>query len=75
MTIHTSTYKGKRVYVLLKDGTRIVDKFKDKKSGYVVLEEHGKIQKSKIKTMTIYRNTTSTSPVVTSQSKQEDPKK
>ncbi|MBT5954599.1 hypothetical protein HOG98_07745 [bacterium] len=75
MTIHTSTYKGKRVYVLLKDGTRIVDKFKDKKSGYVVLEEHGKIQKSKIKTMTIYRNTPSTSPVIPAKLEKDVPKK
>ena len=56
MTIHSSTYKGKRVYIALKDGTKFVDKFIDKKSGYVITQDHGKIKKSTIKTMTIFRN-------------------
>jgi hypothetical protein len=59
VTIHTSTYKGKRVYVVLKTGEKFVDKFVDKKSGYVVLAEKGKIRKASIKTMTIFRNQTS----------------
>lgn len=56
MTIHTSTYKGKRVYIVTKDGAKFVDKFLDKKSNYVVLETYGKLSKSNIKTMTIFKN-------------------
>jgi hypothetical protein len=56
MTIHTSTFKGKRVYIALKNGDKFVDKFMDKKSGYVVTKDHGKIKKGDIKTMTIFRN-------------------
>lgn len=58
MTAHTSTYKGKRVYVVLKSGQTFVDKFKDKKSHIVEFEEHGKVKKAEIKVMTIYRNKT-----------------
>ncbi len=53
MTLHTSTYKGKRILIILKDGTKLIGKFKDKKSGYVITEEHGKISTSTIKAMTI----------------------
>ena len=53
MPLHTSTYKGKRILIILKDGTKIVDKFKDKKSGYVYTENHGKIATKHMKAMTI----------------------
>ena len=58
MTVHSSTYKGKRVYIVLKNGEKFVDKFVDKKSGYVFTEQKGKIRKADIKTMTIYRQKT-----------------
>ncbi|MFA5880236.1 MAG: hypothetical protein WC860_08745 [Candidatus Margulisiibacteriota bacterium] len=56
MTTHSSTYKGKRVYIVLKDGASFVDKFVDTKSGYVYTQEKGKLRKADIRTMTIYRN-------------------
>ena len=56
MTLHTSTYKWKRVFVVLKNGDKFVDRFMDKKSGYVFFQEQGKIAKSQIKTMTIHRH-------------------
>lgn len=56
MTLHTSTYKWKRVFVVLKTGDKFVDRFMEKKSGYVFFEEKGKIAKSAIKTMTIFRH-------------------
>ena len=56
MTLHSSTYKNKRVYVVLKDGTSFVDKFKDSKSGFIFLEDAGRIKKSKVRTMTIFRH-------------------
>ena len=57
MTLHTSTYKGKRILIILKDGTKIVDKFKDKKTHFIVTEENGKIPIKKVKAMTICKPT------------------
>lgn len=53
MTLHSSTYKGKRVLLILKDGRKVIDKFKDKKSGYIFTETHGKFAKKDVKAMTI----------------------
>ena len=53
MTLHTSTYKGKRILIILNDGTQLMGRFKDKKSGYVITEEHGRIATSSMKAMTI----------------------
>ncbi len=53
MTLHTSTYKGKRILIILKDGTKLIGKFKDKKSGYIITEEHGRISTDTVKAMTI----------------------
>src|SRR5205085_1881242 len=40
-TPHTQYIKGKRVWVILRDGTIIVDKFVEKRrNGTIVLEEH-----------------------------------
>jgi hypothetical protein len=55
-TPHNSTYKGKRVYVQLKDGTAFVDKFLDKKGHYCFFEERGKVRRRDIKVFTIYKN-------------------
>jgi small nuclear ribonucleoprotein (snRNP)-like protein len=54
-TPHTSTYKGKRVYVRLKSGERIVGKFQDKTGNFVTIDGR-KIPKGDIKAFTIYRN-------------------
>ena len=62
MTLHTSTYKGKRILIILKDGTKIVDKFKDKKSGMIITEKHGKIRTDTVKAMTIYKGGPITEP-------------
>ena len=56
MTLHSSTYKNKKVYVVLKDGSSFVDRFKDSKSGYIFLEKTGKHAKSNVRTMTIFRH-------------------
>lgn len=53
MTLHTSTYKGKRILIILKNGEKLIGRFKDKKSGFVITEEHGRISTSQIKAMTI----------------------
>ena len=56
MTLHSSTYKNKRVYVVMKDGTSFVDKFLDSKSGAIFLSERGKLLKKDVRTMTIFRH-------------------
>ena len=58
MTLHSSTYKNKKVYVVLKDGSSFVDRFKDSKSGYIFLEKTGKHAKKNVRTMTIFRHQT-----------------
>lgn len=58
MTIHTSTYQGKRVFVKLKDGTSFVAKFKDSKSGRVMFIDHDPITTNDILSMTIFRHQT-----------------
>lgn len=56
MTLHTSTYKGKRILIILKDGRKLVGRFKDKKSGAIFTEEHGRIPTDQVKAMTIYKD-------------------
>ncbi|NDC82571.1 hypothetical protein EB093_02765 [bacterium] len=55
MTLHTSTYKGKRILIILTDGTKLIGRFKDKKSGAIFTDEHGRIPTNTIKAMTIYK--------------------
>lgn len=54
--MHTSTYKGKRVRVKLKDGTVFVDKFLDKKGSHILFEEHGRIATSDVVNFSINKN-------------------
>jgi hypothetical protein len=53
-TPHTSTYKGKRVYVRLKSGERIVGRFEEKVDKYIWIDGR-KIPKGDIKAFAIYR--------------------
>lgn len=54
---HTSTYTGKRVLIRMKDGTKFVAKFLEKKSGRVVLDT-GSISVKNPDSMSIYRGKT-----------------
>lgn len=53
--IHHGFKKGKRVYVVLKDGTDLVSKFVDSTSQYLILEDY-KIKWSDIRCTTINKN-------------------
>lgn len=55
---HTSCKKGKRVIVTLTNGTRILDKFVEKKSKGIILEENGFVNGQKIRAFSIYRGQT-----------------
>jgi len=52
-TPHTSTNKGKRVLVILRDGTKFVDKFMDKKGGFIYFEEHDRVRIDEVRAFTI----------------------
>ncbi|NDD67447.1 hypothetical protein EBZ35_07355 [bacterium] len=54
MTLHSSTYKGKRVLIIFKNGDKKVVRFLDKKSG-VMMTDGGKVLLGDVKSMTIYR--------------------
>jgi len=43
---HTAARRGKRVLVILRDGTRLVDRFEERNDRQVRLREHGWIAKS-----------------------------
>lgn len=56
-TPHTSTYRGKRVYVRLKNGERFVAKFIDRKGKFIIFDTRTVIS-GDVKAFAIYRNKT-----------------
>lgn len=54
--MHTSTYKGKRVFVKLKDGTSFVAKFKDSKSGRIMFFDHADVATNQMTSFNIFRH-------------------
>lgn len=53
-TPHTSTYKGKRVYVRLKNGERFVSKFMGRNGERVIFDDRTELS-GNIKAFSIYR--------------------
>lgn len=53
MSTHTSTHKGTPVLCILKDGTKIEGKFKDKKTTHIMLEGGITIKIKDLRAMTI----------------------
>jgi len=53
---HTTARKGKRVNIILKDGTTFVDKLVEKKSTYYEFEREGRIPIDKIRSFSINKN-------------------
>ena len=54
--MHTSTYKGKRVFVKLKDGSSFVAKFKDSKSGRIMFFDHDDVKTADMSSFNIFRH-------------------
>jgi len=52
---HTRVHKGKKVLVVLRDGTRLVDRFQASTSTTIVLDEHGAVAKAALRSMSIVR--------------------
>lgn len=61
--VHHSFKKGKRVLVILKSGQKIVDKFLDSNSNYIILE-NGKYNWKDIRATTISKNRVSRKGVI-----------
>lgn len=55
MSTHSSTFKGRRVRIRLKNGDVFVDKFVDSKARHIIFEEHGKVLKKDISNFSIYK--------------------
>ena len=53
---HTRVHKGKKVLVLLRDGTRLVDKFQAYTSTTIVLDVYGAVAKADLRSMSIVRS-------------------
>lgn len=58
MSTHSSTNKGKRVRIKLKNGDVFVDKFVTTGSGWIEFEERGRVQKKEIKNFSIHKGET-----------------
>jgi len=52
---HTSFRQGKRIIILFKDGTRLIDKYLGNKSGYLIMKENGRIKLSEVRQTGIYK--------------------
>ena len=52
---HTRVHKGKKVLVLLRDGTRLVDTFQAYTSTTIVLDAYGAVAKADLRSMSIVR--------------------
>ena len=52
---HTEFRKGQRVIVIFKDGRKLVDKYLQKRSGFVVLKESGSVKLSEVRQISIFR--------------------
>lgn len=53
---HTSVRKGKRVRIVLRDGTEIIEKFEESTDRYVFLQNGQKIAKADIRSFGIFRS-------------------
>ena len=54
-TPHTGCWEGKRVRVILKDGTVFIDKFWGAKGKWRMFKEHAKVAKGDIKSFVIWK--------------------
>jgi hypothetical protein len=56
MVLHSAFRKNKKVFVIMKNGRKIIDRFIDKCSGSIILKENGKVGLSEIRSATIHSN-------------------
>lgn len=56
MTIHSTFPKGQKVLIIFKDGTQLVDRFVEKKSGVILFEDSGRIKIEDVRSTTVYKD-------------------
>ena len=54
-TPHTACYPGKRVRVVLIDGTKFEDRFQERNPKWVYFKQRGKVRRSTIKAFSIIK--------------------
>lgn len=52
---HTACGRGKRVKIILRDGTELVDRFLDRTDRWVLLKERGRVDKRDIRAFFIFK--------------------
>jgi hypothetical protein len=52
---HTGVQRGKRVLVILKSGERLIDHFKYRNDLAVFLREAGRVEKERMRSLSIYK--------------------
>lgn len=52
---HSDFRKGQRLFITMRDGERIVDKFVESKSGVLVLRQRGRVSLSQVRHASIKR--------------------
>ena len=50
---HTGAPRGKRIWVVLKDGTKFIDRFVDRSDKYVIFKDRGWVAKGLIKSFSM----------------------
>lgn len=55
MLKHSAAARGKRILIVLRDGTRITAKFVDRGNGWVLVEGHPRIKMETMRCFTILR--------------------
>ena len=55
---HSQFRKGQRILVIMSSGKKMIDKFKESKSGVIITESIGRIRMSDIRSTVIYRGNT-----------------
>lgn len=55
LTPHTACYPGKRVRVVLIDGTKFIDRFQERTPKWVFFKERGRVRRSTIKAFSIIK--------------------
>jgi hypothetical protein len=53
--VHTDFRRGQKVFVVMKDGTKFVDKYIEQKSKVIIFENSGRVSLRKIRSNTIFR--------------------
>ena len=53
---HTDFRKGQKIVLTMRDGSRIIDRFVENKSGVIITRDFGKTKLKDIRATTIFRN-------------------